>query len=253
MDTFGKSDPYVVIKYLGTEHKTEVVKKTLNPSWEHELEMNITKDDQFIEFNLFDWDMTSKNDPMGDIRMDVSKLLTESRSGPQWYRLENCKSGSLLISLTHLEVTTAPVAHARESLQLQSEKLLNIRSRPEEKAEIKDANIIKAEFEDATSDKAEIEDAKRVVQRVVRKTTRRIIRRVVVINGVEHVTEEVVEEPHDAADISAANSDLVAKIVEANPDPLQVGVYILTYDYFHVLINSPYSELNIPSAYMRTW
>ena len=97
----------------------------------------------------------------------------------------------------------------RESLQSQSKKILGLIEKS-------------ATMED---------DGSHVVQRIVRKTTRRVIRRVVVINGVEHVTEEVIEDPEslevstNAVAASKSYSEHTKPVSTDDPDPLKVRVF----------------------------
>jgi len=41
VDTFGKSDPFVIIKFQGNEQKTEVQKDTLDPVWNQDLQWDL--------------------------------------------------------------------------------------------------------------------------------------------------------------------------------------------------------------------
>jgi len=67
-DSNGFSDPYVIIEktpglVCGT--KTPIIKKNLNPVWNHKaflhFDHNLTK----IKFKVFDWDRFSSDDPLG--------------------------------------------------------------------------------------------------------------------------------------------------------------------------------------------
>ena len=104
-DMFNKSDPYVIIKYNDEEFKTAVVKKTLNPNWEQDIELDLSRAHNTIRFVLYDWERIGKDDPLGEVDISISDLVQKTANGPKWYKLQNCKSGSILLSLKLLADT----------------------------------------------------------------------------------------------------------------------------------------------------
>eukprot|EP01006_Ploeotia_vitrea_P022230 TRINITY_DN54634_c0_g1_i1.p1 TRINITY_DN54634_c0_g1~~TRINITY_DN54634_c0_g1_i1.p1 ORF type:complete len:961 (-),score=113.14 TRINITY_DN54634_c0_g1_i1:1382-4264(-) len=77
-DTFGASDPYVVMKTCGSEYKTTSKKKTLAPVWNEEFNFSVHLDPapQFttecvyvcnarLHFEVYDRDLLTKDEPMG--------------------------------------------------------------------------------------------------------------------------------------------------------------------------------------------
>eukprot|EP00961_Rhodomonas_salina_P046581 625113-Rhodomonas_salina.1 len=87
-DTFGMSDPYLVLKYGGKEAKTSVKKKTLNPVWKESFLLNVVPDDKDgnLEVRCMDWDMFHKDDYVG--RCVVIKPELEKFSGKDGGRSE---------------------------------------------------------------------------------------------------------------------------------------------------------------------
>ncbi len=98
-DVFNKSDPYVIIKYNNEEFKTSVVKNTLNPSWEQDIELDLSRAHKTIRFVLYDWERIGNDDLLGKIDISISDLVQNTANGPKWYKLQNCKSGSILLSI----------------------------------------------------------------------------------------------------------------------------------------------------------
>jgi hypothetical protein len=68
---FGKSDPYVKVKFNGKDiGKSKVIKKTLDPVWDEQLEVLIPKwiaplHDQTLCFDIFDYDLAGGHDFLG--------------------------------------------------------------------------------------------------------------------------------------------------------------------------------------------
>ena len=109
MDIFKKCDPFVIISYKGEEFKTDFVKNTFNPSWEKEIALRITKDDQNIKLKVVDWERIGNNEPMGEITLNIPETIKNTVAGPKWFKLEKCQTGSVLLSLEGkpLEKTTS--------------------------------------------------------------------------------------------------------------------------------------------------
>jgi len=66
-DLNGFSDPYVIIK--GTKTKTNIVKKTLNPTWNFSTELPISSFEK-LTFQIYDWDRFSTDDLIGEVSLD---------------------------------------------------------------------------------------------------------------------------------------------------------------------------------------
>merc|ERR1711962_312842 len=111
MDTFRKSDPYVVVKYKNDEFKSEVDKNTLNPTWNKNLQLDVDREHQTVTIQLFDWERFGTNEPMGVVTVNILDVINDTKNGPKWYRLENCKSGLILLDIKGLTNTTSQEAH----------------------------------------------------------------------------------------------------------------------------------------------
>ena len=85
-DTFSKSDPILLISKLMGQgqyvpvHKTEVVKNSLNPSWQpFSLPLsNLCNGDwnRTLRFEVFDWDARGKSDLIGGFTTNLTELST---------------------------------------------------------------------------------------------------------------------------------------------------------------------------------
>uniref|UniRef100_A0A7S4L6M3 C2 domain-containing protein n=1 Tax=Paramoeba aestuarina TaxID=180227 RepID=A0A7S4L6M3_9EUKA len=69
-DANGKSDPYCVLHYRGKKHKTKVIKKNLNPTWDQDFELNDC-DGSFLHVEVYDWDLVGKDDFIGEAYIDL--------------------------------------------------------------------------------------------------------------------------------------------------------------------------------------
>ena len=93
MDPNGLSDPYCKVKLMPDPHnsskkKTKIIQKTLDPEWNEELKLSFDPEldaDKRLVVQVWDWDMTSKNDFMGAFSFGVSELLKTEADG--WYKL----------------------------------------------------------------------------------------------------------------------------------------------------------------------
>ncbi|XP_071717547.1 protein C2-DOMAIN ABA-RELATED 4-like [Rutidosis leptorrhynchoides] len=86
------SDPYLVIKMGDQKQKTRIVNKTVNPVWDEELSLSVVDPNLPIKVTVYDHDMLSKDDPMGDAEFDIKPFL-EALKMP---RLERHPNGTVL-------------------------------------------------------------------------------------------------------------------------------------------------------------
>ncbi|KAJ2708893.1 Tricalbin-2, partial [Coemansia spiralis] len=80
MDTFGKADPYVkisTIKHPEHSDRTEMIEKTLSPSWNQKLFLLIYSKTDTINMEVFDWNNVGKDDKIGFVSYPMRDLLEE--------------------------------------------------------------------------------------------------------------------------------------------------------------------------------
>eukprot|EP01080_Neovahlkampfia_damariscottae_P006512 gene6512-10520_t len=74
MDLGGKSDLYVVSKLGPNNHKTKVIKKSLQPIWNEKFQLTFNNMNDDVIFEVYDWDLIGKHDSVGKTSIPVSKL-----------------------------------------------------------------------------------------------------------------------------------------------------------------------------------
>ena len=97
-DSNGKSDPYFkiphnqygVLDLPGKKNRSKVVKKTLNPVWNHtyeKIEFNPTMCNK-LDIEVFDYDTFGKDDPIGKASINLDWMKTEGQNTfDQWIPL----------------------------------------------------------------------------------------------------------------------------------------------------------------------
>ncbi|CAL1546958.1 unnamed protein product [Lymnaea stagnalis] len=105
----GKSDPYVVIRVGAKEARTKVINNTVTPIWNQSFEMIVDEaDGQLLYLDVFDEDPGSKDDDLGRVNMDLSKLR-DSGFEDEWLPLEEVKHGMIHVQLTWLWLANDPL------------------------------------------------------------------------------------------------------------------------------------------------
>merc|ERR1712013_9003 len=98
-DLVQKADPYVVVKFGSHESKSDKVKNSLTPVWNHETTLDLQKTSpRMIEIQLMDWERIGKDEPMGKVVLPVGEAVKKSSKGSFWLDLQDCTSGKILIS-----------------------------------------------------------------------------------------------------------------------------------------------------------
>ncbi|MFS7993048.1 putative C2 domain-containing protein [Helianthus anomalus] len=75
------SDPYLIATLDGQKTKTKVTKASCNPEWNDELTLTMRDPDAPIHIVVYDQDMFSKDDSMGEAEIDVKPYIECLRTG----------------------------------------------------------------------------------------------------------------------------------------------------------------------------
>ncbi|KAI7752547.1 hypothetical protein M8C21_026428 [Ambrosia artemisiifolia] len=86
------SDPYVVIKMGDQKQKTRIVNNDVNPVWDEDLTLSVQDANLPVKLTVYDHDMLSKDDPMGDAEFEI-KSFVDALKLP---RLERHPNGTVL-------------------------------------------------------------------------------------------------------------------------------------------------------------
>uniref|UniRef100_A0A0D9VDD8 Arf-GAP domain-containing protein n=1 Tax=Leersia perrieri TaxID=77586 RepID=A0A0D9VDD8_9ORYZ len=69
------SDPYVVLTLGQQKAQTSVIKASLNPVWNEELKLSVPQEYGPLKLQVFDHDMLSKDDLMGEAEIDLQPMI----------------------------------------------------------------------------------------------------------------------------------------------------------------------------------
>ena len=110
---FGKksSDPFVVLSVGGRKlGKTKTVKKNLNPEWNESFKLNVDAKDAVrlrsskLVLSIFDYDMLSSPDPMGEVVIPVEQLMN-GQVLDDHLPVANCKGCDDASGLLHVKIS----------------------------------------------------------------------------------------------------------------------------------------------------
>ncbi|KAK7399710.1 hypothetical protein VNO78_10899 [Psophocarpus tetragonolobus] len=92
------SDPYVILKLGQQTVQTNVIKSNLNPVWNEELMLSVPQQFGILNLNVFDYDMFSADDIMGEADIDLQPLITSAMAYGDPSMFDNMQIGKWLKS-----------------------------------------------------------------------------------------------------------------------------------------------------------
>ena len=82
---FGKCDPYLKLRCGSTEHKTQVIKRTLAPTWNENFTFTVeSEDSDILIVECYDYDMVGAHDFIGSVEIKPKELNAKTS---EWYKL----------------------------------------------------------------------------------------------------------------------------------------------------------------------
>merc|ERR1719474_264338 len=103
-DMIGKSDPYAVIKYGETKYQTPIKYNTQCPEFNIQCNIDIPNNpkDRNIHISVYDSDKFGKDKCIGDMNIDIAKVMNLGKLNDEWYPLQGVKTGKLKVGADFL-------------------------------------------------------------------------------------------------------------------------------------------------------
>ncbi|KAJ1703474.1 hypothetical protein LUZ63_003253 [Rhynchospora breviuscula] len=106
---FRTSDPYVVLTLGQQKAQTSVMKKNLNPVWNEELKLSVPQEYGPLKLQVFDQDVLSSDDLMGEAEVDLQPLITSAAAFGDPDSLPDMQIGKWLTSDDNALVEDSPI------------------------------------------------------------------------------------------------------------------------------------------------
>jgi len=95
---FGKVDPYVLLKLGESKKMSKPVKNNHDPEWNFNAKFDIgVNTPKHIILEVYDDDL-GKDDLLGTANIELRQIFENHHFPNQWFPLQNCKSGEILLS-----------------------------------------------------------------------------------------------------------------------------------------------------------
>merc|ERR1740128_1455228 len=204
-DMIGKSDPYAVIEYGKQKSESKTIKNNLNPGWEHEVILDLDKDNaENITITVYDKDI-GKDDVLGNVTFPVKDILNKAMTSHQEFTLKDCKSGKISVSYNLLNQTREETEPVEKTIIIVDEKKSSDERKP-----------MSAEKEPDTADEKSSLVIEKKSATIVEKETSVII------------TQKLVTEDNEKLDMEAAEMEKPFMSVETTSDLQAVSEKIQT-------------------------
>ena len=107
-DRFGTSDPYIVVIYGASQHRTRIIKANINPLWQEQVKLPFRHGEELL-LEVFDWDRSSNDDFMGRARVPAHKIASfeAGEEVPVVLQLTDVESGTLHITLKRTDASSS--------------------------------------------------------------------------------------------------------------------------------------------------
>jgi len=83
----GRSDPYCVVHWRGTNYKTAYVSGTSDPVWTERFELHQVGPNDDVQISVYDHDTIGRDDFLGSVTIPYRELTP----GRKWHRLTSSR------------------------------------------------------------------------------------------------------------------------------------------------------------------